>query len=37
MLFGTKQRLKENRLKIKYKYKDISSTEIYKYLGVQLD
>ena len=36
MLFGTKQRLKD-RLKIKYKHKEFSSIESYKYLGVQLD
>ena len=31
MLFGTKRRLKENRLKIKYKHKELKATSILGY------
>lgn len=37
MLFGTKQRLKGNKIDVKYRHYVVSTTKSYKYLGVYLD
>jgi hypothetical protein len=37
MLFGTTQKTKNNSLSIQYRFKKLSATTSYKYLGVKLD